>query len=136
MTRGCATWTQALAAGEAAARARGDELRRPLSTAQACDEQRRAPHRAIIARPWVPLLRDFDPELFARAFPSGAYCWNCGVGEASFACARCHRAKYCSDACQKAAWWHHKALIGMDGRLDPEFGCKKKKKKKKKGQAR
>lgn len=125
--RGCATWTEALAAAEAEASARGEgPLRRPTTTAQARAQQREAPDRAVIVISWMPLLREFDAGLFRRAFPSGAYCWNCGRAEGPFlTCGRCRRATYCGAACQTAAWWHHKAAVSSDGAPDPQFGCRR-----------
>lgn len=66
------------------------------------------------------VLQKADPALHRRCFPTGIYCEHCGAAKAKedggeIQLCACRRAAYCSKACQKAAYWHHKRAVGMDG---------------------
>mmetsp|Transcript_12894 Transcript_12894/g.35391 ORF Transcript_12894/g.35391 Transcript_12894/m.35391 type:complete len:187 (-) Transcript_12894:138-698(-) len=99
--------------------------------------QQRAAWRAggkagdVVVLSWLDALASYDPVGAAELLPKGAdgkpatsatSCWACGKtatadGSDLLNCSRCKTAKFCGAACQKEAWWWHKAAG------DGAFGC-------------
>jgi hypothetical protein len=88
--------------------------------------------REIRSIDWVSVVNEIDPTLFSYNLQS--ICWHCGKqgsidNDATdpsnpseslpslLQCNRCRRARYCSLACQKASWYHHK------GSLTEQYKC-------------
>ena len=52
-------------------------------------------------------------ESFTSVTPAGLRCFACGA-PADKKCSKCHGARYCSEACQRKHWPHHKAACKVD----------------------
>eukprot|EP00466_Bigelowiella_natans_P020174 jgi/Bigna1/69327/fgenesh1_pg.8_\ len=69
---------------------------------------------------WPSAILQIDPKLATKfGYEKGmdSCCWNCGVtGKLLSRCIRCKKARYCSLACQKQSWWHHKRTDNAEHR--------------------
>lgn len=60
-------------------------------------------------------------EEFTGSPPGGLRCHVCGA-PADKKCSKCHVTRYCSEACQRAHWPHHKAACKVDRKAPaPDF---------------
>lgn len=85
------------------------------------------PKRDIVSINWVAKAATIDPALVMRVYASRvdnemiSFCWHCGAGGPTkqlFNCGRCKRACFCSEPCQRAAWWWHKVTDTPEWRCD------------------
>jgi hypothetical protein len=84
-------------------------------------EELRTKNVFLVTIDWPGLVLMADPELAKRYGLEGGLldcCWNCGTTKQKLAhCSRCQKARYCSPACQRDAWWHHKYTTSK------KYGC-------------
>jgi hypothetical protein len=75
----------------------------------------------IVTIDWPGLVLMADSELAKKhGLEQGLLdcCWNCGKTRVKLAhCSRCQKARYCSAACQRDAWFHHKYTTSK------KYGC-------------
>lgn len=70
--------------------------------------------KASTITPLVDLMADSQPFGIGQERQVNGQCSNCGdIREKLYTCSGCGLETYCSTACQKSSWKHHKALCQL-----------------------